>query len=365
MSEKPNIVHIISRLNTGGIERVAMLSMQRNKNRFGQMHFWLVGDTIGEESMVQQAKSVGIVVHHHPKSISGFKAFRVFLRRETIDILHSHIGYPSGVYLRIAQKVGVKCRLASWHNMQHLPSNPLKKRMVLHLQKMIAKYGTPGFAVSDGVRKSLSNTALREKTSVVYNGYNLLPEERVNIEGPLQLLHVGRFHPQKNHAFLWEIARSLNVPFHLLACGRHDYVECLPEAQTLEEIRVKWSANEVSEILSLPGNCEDVRSRMLNSDILLFPSLYEGLGGVIIEAASLGCICFVSDIAPHREIAPYFDNVHLLPINEGVKVWTEAIESFDRKPISMDQIRNQLARSPFTVDYMDKRLFELYGMTVQ
>ncbi|NVK75252.1 MAG: glycosyltransferase [Oceanospirillaceae bacterium] len=337
-------------------------SLERNSHRFGAMHVWLVGPTQGESHMIQRAKSAGIRIHHHPKSVAGFAAFRRFLGKKKIDIVHSHIGHPSGVYLRIARKEGVKYRLASWHNIQHLPANHLKKRLVIHLQKMVAKNGTMGFAVSDGVRNSLSYRPLQRLTQVLYNGYDIIPGESPRIEGPLRLIHVGRFHPQKNHQFLWEIASQLNVPFKLVACGRHDHRECLPDADLLRDIANKWKVDDASEVVSLPGNCNDVRSRMLESDILLFPSVYEGLGGVIIEAAALGCTCFVSDIAPHREIAPHFDNVHLLDISSGVEVWIKAIESFKREPVNMKAILNQFENSPFTVKHMDKRLFELYGM---
>lgn len=359
MKPKPHLVRIISRLNTGGIELGAYNFAVRNREHFGEIHFWLVGANMGEPSFIEKCEKAGIQLHHSPKSAKGFSEFRKFLKENSIDIVHAHIGHPSGIYLRLARKENIPHRIASWHSVQKLPKGPLKKRAVLHMQRLVAKNSTATFAVSEEVAKSLSNVRLRDKCLVIYNGYDVsAPSAKPSTE-VLKLMHVGRFHPLKNHPFLWKILGELDRPFQFTACGRHDHPSSLPSEQWLSTIQNKWAGKVGGEVVSLPGNCNDVKDQLDGAHALIFPSIHEGLGGALIEASAKGCVCFASDIPAHREIAEHLQNIHLISLSASETEWSQQISTADYS-VDVNAAYQAYLNSPFTVKEMDAKLEVVY-----
>jgi glycosyltransferase involved in cell wall biosynthesis len=72
------------------------------------------------------------------------------------------------------------------------------------------------------------------------------------------------------------------------------------------------------------GSRADVPQLMRCMDAFVFPSLYEGLGLVVIEAQAAGLECFVSDNLPHAaDIVP--DLVRRLALADGPSHWAEQI----------------------------------------
>ena len=82
------------------------------------------------------------------------------------------------------------------------------------------------------------------------------------------------------------------------------------------------------------GITNDVPSALMGMDVMCFPSIYEGLGIVAIEAQAASLPIVVSDGVP--ESANISDYYHKLNLNNSVKMWTELVCSFygkeNRKP---------------------------------
>jgi glycosyltransferase involved in cell wall biosynthesis len=104
---------------------------------------------------------------------------------------------------------------------------------------------------------------------------------------------VGRFHEQKNHAFLLDlmeatIAIRLDTVCLLIGDGP------LRDSFTKEVKRRGLGAHFVfiSDTLSVPAF---MKSAM---DCFVFPSRYEGLGLVVVEAQAAGLPCVISDRVP-------------------------------------------------------------------
>lgn len=58
----------------------------------------------------------------------------------------------------------------------------------------------------------------------------------------------------------------------------------------------------VSELVTWLGHRDDVGDLLAACDVFAFPSRFEGLGGAVIEALSLGCVIVAADIPPLREV---------------------------------------------------------------
>ena len=65
-------------------------------------------------------------------------------------------------------------------------------------------------------------------------------------------------------------------------------------------------------------------------DVFVFPSLYEGLGIVLIEAESTGLPCVISENIPKEAILIH-DNVSILNLDDDIEKWVNEIIKFSKK----------------------------------
>ncbi|MEM2591902.1 MAG: glycosyltransferase [Thermofilaceae archaeon] len=115
-----------------------------------------------------------------------------------------------------------------------------------------------------------------------------LPEEGLLIG------HVGRFDVQKNHRFLIEVFEAL--------------ASRLPDARLIlvgdgplrPEIQKLVTSKGLQDRVLFLGVRTDVPEIMGCLDLFLFPSLWEGLGIVLLEAQAAGLPCVVSDVIPEE-----------------------------------------------------------------
>lgn len=101
--------------------------------------------------------------------------------------------------------------------------------------------------------------------------------------------HVGRFNRQKNHLFLIDSFiefKKMEPEALLLLVGegelKHTIENRAVEAGVAEAVRFLGVRNDIPELL-------------MSMDVMLFPSLYEGLPNVIVEAQATGLPCLISD----------------------------------------------------------------------
>lgn len=102
--------------------------------------------------------------------------------------------------------------------------------------------------------------------------------------------HVGNANPAKNHPFLLEIFAALHQK-------RPDARLILVGGGT-ERFRAKARSLGVEDAVLFAGVRKDAPRMLQAMDVFVFPSLYEGLGIVLVEAQSAGLPCVVSDTIP-------------------------------------------------------------------
>jgi glycosyltransferase involved in cell wall biosynthesis len=186
-------------------------------------------------------------------------------------------------------------------------------RLVQAVDGFLARYFTDHFhAVSQAV-KDAAVTTLRippEKITVVYRGRDperigeLTTERRQRMrvalrigEGVPVLVTVGRQEFQKGHRYLIEALPRLlerHPETRVLIVGRQGSATA-----DLERLVAKLGLDDSVHFL---GHRPDVTDVMAAADVFVFPSLFEGLGGALIEAMALGLPIVASDIPPVREV---------------------------------------------------------------
>ena len=127
---------------------------------------------------------------------------------------------------------------------------------------------------------------------------------------------IGRFAYQKNQEFTIDIFEELlkkksNV--RLLLIGRGDDDKLRRQAEELE----------IGDKISILTNRDDVPELLKAMDVFIFPSRFEGLGIVLIEAQVAGLPCVTSDNVP--EEAYQSKNITRLSLDASSEEWVNAL----------------------------------------
>jgi glycosyltransferase involved in cell wall biosynthesis len=167
--------------------------------------------------------------------------------------------------------------------------------------------------------------------------------------------HVGRFHPQKNHQFYLETAaeiRRLEPRSKFLLVG---------DGPLRPEMEARTRALGLQGCTVFAGARSDVPRLMASGmDLLLFPSLYEGLGIVLLEAQAAGLTALVSEgIPPEVVIHPAL--VRHLRLSIGPRDWARiACDAVKEPRFNLRTALDLFKSSPFGIDRCVQRLCDIY-----
>jgi len=194
----------------------------------------------------------------------------------------------------------------------------------------IDRYATSILAVSEGAMASSwgPKWVTDPRCQVIYNGLDLSAFEKpLDLRGVLGefklpedshlYIHVGSMSPAKNHLRLISIFSTIlrHEPMaRLILVGRGN--------NGIEQ-RVRSWVEElgISDQVVFAGERHDVPRLLKAADMMLFPSLREGLPGVVLEACAAGTPVLASDLPGVREIAAHLPLVHYLSLNASDEEW--------------------------------------------
>lgn len=336
--EPIRILHIVGRMDRGGIETMLM-SLYRNIDR-SKIQFDFLAHYGREAAYNDEIRAMGGRIYEMPalktdEKVYYWKLFeyisalhRFFREHQEYKIIHGHMTNTAAIYMPIAKKYGVTCRIAHSHNTHGKAG--LLGCVTDFLQKPIYKYATDWFACSQAAahwfypEKEVANGKVKVVPNAVdaqkfrYNEtIRQQMREQLGIADKLVLGCVARFRPEKNHVFLLQILQETlktrsNAMLLLVGDG-----PC--EQEVLEKAR-ELGIND--KVLSL-GQRSDVPELMQAMDVFVLPSLWEGLPVVGIEAQASGLRCVVSDGVTSEMNA--IDMVDFISLQEPLSRWSEVV----------------------------------------
>lgn len=269
----------------------------------------LVNDT-SEKEAVEQMRKLGANIFYMPvlgmRTISPFfKFIKSFFKEHHYDIVHSHYYQIDTLVFPIAKKhFNCKC-ISHSHSTKYSEYfiRGLRNRIMCWNIGKVADYWA---ACSNDAGiflfgKSFQNSP---KKLIVINGIeskeylfdNLVREQKRKEFGigneEIIVGHIGRMAPPKNPLFLLDIFQELlkiNDKYRLMMVGN---------GPMESEVRDKATRLGLNDKIYFAGVRNDVPKLINAFDFFLFPSLYEGLGIVAVEAQANGLNCLVSDVIP-------------------------------------------------------------------
>jgi glycosyltransferase involved in cell wall biosynthesis len=371
MAKVLKVAEIVGHLNRGGVETwLKNVSAYYDKRN---IRIDFVKFTKEESAYDRFVEEQGSQIIEIPKSEGWFKfviGLYLTFRRGNYDIVHSHVQYFNGLILLIAFMAGVKHRISH----SHLASEDrqgVKKIYVSIMKLLIALFASNRIACSKEAGMALFGN---KPFDILYCGVdfsifhkaeksvrNLLLEKNGLPDDGIYIGHVGRFEKQKNHSFLLDIFyefQKLEPRAHLLLIGT---------GSLLEEIETKTRRLGLKNV-HFWGSRDDVCFWMRDVfDMFLFPSLYEGLGLVLLEAQAAGVPSLISDTIP-KEAVIVPELINRLSLKETSKVWARyilQIYSSRTHELNRENLKDTIEHSPFGIRQSVACLESLYNDCVK
>lgn len=134
---------------------------------------------------------------------------------------------------------------------------------------------------------------------------------------------------------------------HLLVVGEGDLRSGLEH---------KCKVLSLSDNVSFLGFRNDVNFLLQGADVLLIPSLHEGLSLVSIEAQCAGLLCIASDGVP--EEAKKTELLHFLPLQSGADSWADYI--LQLLPYERRTHKEEIEKAHFSIEYTAKEMKDIF-----
>jgi len=326
------ILHVITALNRGGAETLLM-NIYRNIDREKYKFYFLVFEEEKFEYEDEIIKLGGKIFRMKSPKETGMLQYitvlKQLLKREEFDVVHAHNLFNCGPTVFAAYLAGIKVRISHSHTNKYLDENrKIKKKIYYILSKFLINiFSTNLIACSEQAGNFLFYKL--RKFRVLKNGINInkfkFDDEKRNrlrnrykIENDTIVIgHVGRFNNEKNHSFLIKTFHELlklNNNIKLMLVGNGEL-----------ENEIKNMVNDLNlmdKILFL-GSVENVNEIYNAFDIFVFPSKFEGLGIVLIEAQCNGLPIIASDtITQEVNIS---NQIKYISLEKQPQYWAEAI----------------------------------------
>ncbi|MFR1836643.1 MAG: glycosyltransferase family 1 protein [Turicibacter sanguinis] len=324
------VLQVVTIMNRGGLETMLMnyyRQVDRSKIQFDFMvHRQERGDYDDEieELGGKIYRMLPIKPGNYRKYLKDLERF--FKDNNQYQVVHSHINENSGFVLKAANKIGVPCRIAHSHlaDLKFDYKYPFRVYGRLNLKSSF----THRFACSKRAGEWLFGKKYNKEVKILNNAVDTNRfkydqsirkqyRNELGIANKIVIGHVGRFNPQKNHRFLIDIFKEVNQknPDTVLLLIGDGYLKL----QIEEKVRQFNLSNSVIFL----GLRDDIPELMQAMDLFLFPSLFEGLPVVLVEAQASGLRCITSTGV--TEEANITKKVEFLELSEGSLKWAEII----------------------------------------
>ena len=202
------------------------------------------------------------------------------------DLVHTHL-YHAGIIGRIVAKVmGIRMVVVHQHGAERVRSI-IRSGIDRITSSLVSQYVATCRAVADVLqqREGISGT----KIAVIYNGIECLDQIGQYPDKPHQtlsslmtIINIGRLSPEKGHNTLLEAIARLNsghTQARLVLVGEG-------ESQTFLTDRIKEL--NLNGFVHMLGKRRDIAELLVNADIFVLPSDWEGVSMALLEAMAAG-----------------------------------------------------------------------------
>ncbi|MEW6616664.1 MAG: glycosyltransferase [Thermodesulfobacteriota bacterium] len=362
------VLHVITSINRGGAENhlydLVKLQIERGLD---VSVAYLKGDGYWRQRLESLGATVYPLKLKHFGEISPIIRLRKVLSVEHHDIVHAHMP-PAELYTRLALLGKSIPLIVSKHNIEPFCKYPFDGL----LGRWVIRRADNVIAIAKAVSQFVQKPPYRvpsDKVSTIYYGLDIGPYQSVegyrvtNLKRQLGIPKdaylvgtVARLTKQKSlHTLIKAFARFDNEyqkSARLLVVGRGEL------EQKLKRLTHKLG---IAQKVIWAGFRKDIPVVMNALDLFVLPSLYEGLGLVLLEAMAAGTPVVASRVGPIPEVVAEGKTGELFDVGNEVAL-CELIHKF-----SSETLRNKYGMEGpswvnrhFSLDTMAEKTLNIY-----
>jgi len=386
------VLHIITRLDMGGSAQNTLLTC---KELTGKYEIILVHGLSLESGMndlekqmvedgVEKAKNKGAKVITLPslvRSIRPVKDFKTLFSliwlmfKEKPDIVHTHSS-KAGILGRIA------ARIASVPYIIHTPHGHVfyghfgafASRMFLWVEKLFSKFTDRMVALTDGEKKDYINLCVcpSDKLLKIHSGVDVKQYMQSNGD----VVETRRFLGlNQNEAVIGFVGWLLPIkgPEYLLKAMAYIWQE-YPETALVYVGKGRLDMDLRAQALNVGANGrvkflgwrDDIHEIMPVFDMLVLPSLNEGMGRVLVEAMAAGKPVVASNVGGIPDLVRHGETGYLVPPADE-KALADCIKKLLNDPGNAWEMGQQGKKlcEQFSLEAMIEKLDDLYSDLVE
>ena len=380
------VLHIIDSFGSGGAETWLLACVQyldQHPELNMQFDFLASGDKKGiyDDAVI----GYGCKIFYEKYSLQRFfkfrKRFKEILVQNKYIAVHDHQDFVSGWHFLAGGSALPPVRISHLHNpwnfVKNYVTSPLRWFSFRMGRRLMAWKATHITGTSNAVMDEYGynrSPYKKKRVAPAYCGFDVKrfsfdpsAKEKIcaefNWERNVRIaLFAGRIGTpgyekalnQKNPSFALSVAKSLVVSGESWKFIFAGFKGVQGEAME-DEVR----ASGLDQHIKFAGIRNDMPVLMSAADVLVFPSLWEGLGMVTVEAQAAGLRTIASLDVPEEAFVAK-ELAKRISLDKPANEWSEEIIRFCASPLDRNAYLDKMEASGFSINNSVQRLIDLY-----
>lgn len=372
MSDKIKVLQLVP-LGTDGITSLILNINERmdpNRVIFNYMTFYDRKEFNEEMVLENGGKKYVVPIDHFKKTIprAFFKFFYAIkvIHECNPDIIHINASSPYDMLVGLSAKIaGTKKVIFHSHNSSMRKRSRLQSTVMEICKRILPLLSDCNLACSEAAAIHMfpKRIIIKKKYMVIHNGIDTSKylfsfeqsieyRKKLHVENNFVIGHIGRFSAAKNHKKLIEIFEKVNkrcseTKLLLIGSGELD-----------KEIKHMVKEKRLSDKVIFYGQSKEIPQLLQAMDCFVFPSLYEGLPLVVLEAQASGLPTIMSDTitkeAGVTSLAEFF------PLNATAEEWAEKIMLIKEKKENRFSRGEEIRKAGLDIEDITEQMMKQY-----
>ena len=364
------VLHVVGESRFGGAATIIL-----GLGRVAQAEGWQV-DVLTTDPIFQQAvrqHGMGLVnldvIRREIRplwDLGGLVGLRKLLRREPYQIVHTHTSKGGFVGRLAARLAGVPVIVHTAHGFAFHERSPLSRRLFYTtLERIASQWCDQIVSVSEFHRKWAIELGMcsPSKITAIPNGIaDLGRNQEVGLAklrqqvggrlGDLLILSIARLAPDKGLEYLLEAAAMFPHT------GRRFHIVIAGEGPARDRLEQHARILRVTDQVRFVGFRQDVGDLLAACDLVVLPSLREGLSISLLEAMAAGKPIIATSIGSNREVASQGDMALLVRPGDPLSLCERILQLAGDEALMARLGAN--ARALYESCYTENRMLQSY-----
>lgn len=321
-----------------------------------------------DQSFVEKLRNLHCQLHVIPRRLKSIHLYFLALSKiaSGYDAIHVHGNSATiAIDLCAAAKAGVKHRIAHSHNtsckmffadklLRPLFYKLCNGKLACGIEAGRWLYGHRNFQIiKNGIDTKRFQFNESKRKAI---------RDSLGWEDKIIVGHVGNFVEAKNHKLIFEIIKIANKT------NKDIKLICIGSGRLFDSAKAHINSLSLNNHIYLSGSISNPEDYMSAMDIILMPSLHEGLPLTLVEEQANGLTCLVADTITKE--ADLTGNIHYLSLQDEPEIWSQKllkiVSTIDNDRISNSRINiRKIKDKGYDINIESKKLVDFYRNLVQ